>query len=110
MTKEIHPDVAKWIEELRSGKHSQTQYKLLSPRGAMCCLGVYAKCVMGLEPEPHTQEDDNPEMNGHIYSELPASLKERGLGRLLINDCFKKNDNGSRFKTIANFIEREVTK
>jgi hypothetical protein len=43
-------NVAKWRDELRSGKYQQTRGHLRDS-GGYCCLGIYAKAVAKIKPK-----------------------------------------------------------
>lgn len=91
----------KWIKALRSGKYKQARKKLLSPKtGGMCCLGVLCH-ISGVSRE--VLLDHNPDVDG---DGLGAEFNY--LSRPLRHELAQKNDGGSSFKTIANYIEKNL--
>ena len=95
---------AKWLEELRSGKHHQITGTLKDQFGngeyGYCCLGVLAEKVMGLEVR--IMDEDIPYDMGDpfVYGELGKIL-----GECLSAQCSDKNDDGYTFSEIADYIE-----
>ena len=117
---------AKWLEALRSGEYKQTTSTLMNPTtNGYCCLGVlcdlYAKEVggsfdsdgffrdkkgnMGDGTPPDDvikwaeMRDENPSVSGK-YSKMVDNEDNISIAEL--------NDEGKRFKTIANIIEKEL--
>ena len=95
---------AKWLEELRSGKHHQITETLKDQFGngeyGHCCLGVLAEKVMGLEVR--IMDEDIPWDGGD-----PIAYKIVGgiVGECLSDQCSDKNDDGWTFPEIADYIE-----
>ena len=95
---------AKWLEELRSGKHHQITGTLKDQFGngeyGYCCLGVLAEKVMGLEVRI---ADENILMDigdPFVYGEVGEIL-----GECLSAQYSDKNDGGYTFREIADYIE-----
>jgi hypothetical protein len=94
----MKPEIkAKWVEALRSGEYKQGK-GLLAEDNKFCCLGVLCE-VSGMPYD-------------HVRFFLPNEVKEwAGLDSRnpmlptgdLLSDL---NDNGKRFTTIANLIEK----
>ena len=95
---------AKWLEELRSGKHHQITGTLKDQFGngeyGYCCLGVLAEKVMGLEVR--IMDEDIPYDSGDpiVYQKV-----DKILGKCLSDQCSDKNDDGYTFSEIADYIE-----
>ena len=96
---------AKWLEELRSGKHHQITETLKDQFGngeyGYCCLGVLAEKVMGLEVR--IADEGIPYDSGDpiVYQKV-----DKILGKCLSAQCSDKNDDGYTFSEIADYIER----
>lgn len=88
---------AKWIKALRSGEFKQTRGVLRrSSAGSRgyCCLGV----LKTLDPKIRKARNGD-----EILS--PATC---GLSKEVQNILARKNDKGSGFKAIADYIEKHV--
>lgn len=116
---------AKWLEALRSGKYKQTKSMLMNPTtNGHCCLGVlcdlYAKEVGGSFDENgqfHDNKgnvgDGTPPDDVVKWAKLPdenPSVKGKysKLGSVIDISLAELNDDGRRFSTIANIIEKEL--
>jgi hypothetical protein len=107
LTKEVKRDIKKWVKALRSGKYKQAQMRLQNNK-SYCCLGVACDLFI---PQSKKQLNDKGELIGGMpdaQKNAPAWLKD-------IETDFKirkslslsgLNDDGKRFKTIANLIEK----
>ena len=95
---------AKWLEELRSGKHHQITGTLKDQFGngeyGYCCLGVLAEKVMGLEVRIMDEDIPYDEGDTAIYV-----IVDKIIGDCLLTACSEKNDEGWTFKEIADYIE-----
>ena len=95
---------AKWLEELRSGKHHQVTKTLKDQFGngeyGYCCLGVLAEKVMGMEVR--IADEDIPYDSGDpfVYEKV-----DEILGGCLAANFSDKNDDGYTFRAIADYIE-----
>ena len=95
---------AKWLEELRSGKHHQITGTLKDQFGngeyGYCCLGILAEKVMGMEVR--IMDEDIPWDDGD-----PLVYKKVGeiIGDCLTASCSDRNDEGWTFPEIADYIE-----
>ena len=89
---------AKWLEELRSGRHYQITGTLKDQFGngeyGYCCLGVLAEKVMGMEVRIAD------EGNLIVYKKVGEIV-----GECLSAQCSDKNDDGWTFPEIADYIE-----
>lgn len=86
----------KWLSELRSGKYKQGFATLLQYNGNMCCLGVYAKCVLG--------KNIKPAVRGALTAKERAEL---GLSQKHMEKLIEFNDAKRwSFKRIAAYIDR----
>ena len=95
---------AKWLEELRSGKHHQITGTLKDQFGngeyGYCCLGVLAKKVMGLEVRIADEDIPFDEGETVVYNKVHETL-----GKYLSQQLASKNDSGYTFTEIADYIE-----
>ena len=95
---------AKWLEELRSGKHHQITGTLKDQFGngeyGYCCLGVLAEKVMGLEVRIMDEEIPWDDGDPLVYKKVGEIV-----GDGLIAQCSDKNDEGWTFPEIADYIE-----
>lgn len=97
----------KWAEALRSGEYEQAQGALCTSTGEMCCLGVYAKAVLGLEFAGSDVEDflapeGRPEWTGVLPSDLWQFSQTQGT----FTDA---NDRlGLTFPEIADLVEETL--
>ena len=95
---------AKWLEELRSGKHHQITGTLKDQFGngeyGYCCLGILAEKVMGMEVR--IMDEDIPWDDGD-----PLVYKKVGeiIGDCLTANCSDRNDGGWTFPEIADYVE-----
>lgn len=83
---------AKWLKALRSGKFKQTRALLKDEQGGYCCLGVLYEC-RGVKIRKG--------------ADFPSEtfLNECNLPRSEAEDLAIKNDNGSSFNEIADYIQ-----
>lgn len=90
---------AEWVAALRSGKYKQAKGKLLNPKtGGMCCLGVLCH-ICGVAPKFMA---NNTDVQGEGLAPLDS---------LSIQDRYRlaeMNDEGKRFRTIADCIEANL--
>ena len=95
---------AKWLEELRSGKHYQIGGTLKNQFGngeyGYCCLGVLAEKVMGMEVPIDDETIPYDEGNPIVYKKVGEIV-----GECLSAQCSDKNDDGWTFPEIADYIE-----
>lgn len=112
---------AKFLAELRSGKHKQAKKTMYDPASdSLCCLGV-ACIVVGMEKSELIGVDILCQQETHAgdnSNKWAASEKARHLGypSILItspdNDIAvtlaELNDSGSTFSEIADYIEQNL--
>lgn len=107
--------IKRWLAGLRSGKYKQAKGVLRSANNGFCCLGVVidiadpsswsekptAKCG-----KAYCSRHGNP-ISGDRATTLSFTFAKRlGLSPNCLGTLIDMNDNGSRFKTIASYIER----
>ena len=97
---------AKWLEELRSGKHHQITRTLKDQFGngeyGYCCLGVLAEKVMGMEVRIMNADAPNDVGDTEIYEKIGNII-----GYHFSALYSYRNDNGWTFAEIADLIEKE---
>jgi hypothetical protein len=106
-TKELPTNIETWVTALESGEYSQCRLALHNPDG-YCCLGVYAKVVLGYS------DDDlrgDPEHNcgvgsRSIYDEVKHF---DNVGEDLYDEGIQMNDSGKSFIDIAKMIREAYT-
>lgn len=91
--------IRQWVEALRSGEYKQGKGHLHS-KGGYCCLGVFAKAVLGYKDSYLSREKEGPV---GVYTKLEGLLGSRL--RATLTDM---NDKGKGFNKIADFIESEL--
>lgn len=100
-----------WIEALRSGEYKQTKNVLFDGKG-YCCLGVACKIAGRKEVIKTDMWDDTLYSFTNEIETLPKSIQKKlgfntdvGYYGDDNNSLAGDNDNGKKFKTIANIIE-----
>lgn len=115
-TKTDKKQFLKWLEALRSGKYSQTLYRLQDEKG-FCCLGVACKVVIPLKKQQFTDAE-------HLNGSTPSWLNQPHAPKWLIQingDYSTKSRSGytlielndalsNTFKQIASKLERVYKK
>jgi hypothetical protein len=105
-----------WIAALRSGKFSQCKSVLHQDGVGHCCLGVAYEVGGGT----WTEEEQPSLADGAVCGRVPKGnegnyellcgeqLDRVGLDAEDAETLAEKNDNGSDFTEIADYIEREI--
>lgn len=119
----MDPDVkAKWVAALRSGEYLQASgwLKILYKRGKKfhhCCLGVAAEVLGASKNEWHPAKPDSSDNEdvrevwvcgdslGALTYDFMDSIK---LDTLAASALVDMNDNGTSFKRIATWIEKNL--
>ena len=100
---EIPGNIQQWLQELRSGQHTQTSRTLKRNLGGgsvgYCCLGVYVEKVKGKRVAAVAESNSADEGAVKWYN-----LCEKDLGDLK-DEVAIMNDNGNSFDEIANYVE-----
>lgn len=97
-----------WIKALRSGDYTQCKTRLRD-NGNFCCLGVLGDVA----PDSHWHGQVHKCLSigsvdtGHI-SLNAAMCKHLGISINMVCDLQYKNDNGSTFIQIADWIEDKL--
>lgn len=93
---------SKWIAALRSGDFKQGEGQLRSAdRIKHCCLGVLC-VVAGI---PITEDGERVDTDtGAGYDEIHEIIGGGEIAQTL----YRKNDSGSSFADIADYIERNI--
>ncbi len=109
----------KWLEALRSGEYKQGKQELLTIRKnekTYCCLGVACKIVGHGKILEKTYGSTYLGLPSHLknlytkkcsFTKLPKELKNKD-GEGLAIKVANMNDDGKKFKTIANWVEKNV--
>ena len=107
---------AKWVKALRSGKYKQARGVLRNAFGAMCCMGVLTD-IRTLETGIRYRGDGDCPDDSYPTR---ATCKWAGIPYCPPGDehevpdtnematLIRMNDAGSRFKKIANWIEKHL--
>jgi hypothetical protein len=108
-TKELPKNIETWVTALESGEYDQCSGALYNGEG-YCCLGVYAKVVLGYAVEAiiGDEEDDNSyEGPTEIYQEI---REDAYIHRGVYDKGMAMNDSGdSSFIDIAKMIREAYT-
>lgn len=109
-----------WIKALRSGKFNQTKGALENQEG-QCCLGVLCRISMDQFNLKAFKNDEvidfvlgGSPYGGTLPPKMAKYLRLHGLANPKENsDDFETvlidmNDEGESFKTIANYIEKNI--
>lgn len=99
---------ARWLTALRSGTYVQAREHLHTPEG-FCCLGVLCD-VAGAEWKKNVFGNMIPRWPGGVSMGFFALNKPEdfGLTSTIQNALMKKNDLGTSFAEIADWIETNV--
>jgi hypothetical protein len=106
-TKELPKNIETWVTALESGEYDQCTHSLYNGKG-YCCLGVYAKVVLGyndkdISPTHYTDDNAGPTK---IYKEIRVNLYEEGE---IYGKGITMNDSGGSFIDIAKMIREAYT-
>lgn len=102
-----------WVKALRSGKFKQTK-RALSKNGKYCCLGV--ACELAIQSgvklskdsdELKTSYDGETDYLPEVVQKWLGLTTSHGKMSTTGLSLADRNDDGARFKTIANIIESE---
>lgn len=114
LTSEQIKNIDLWIEALLSGKYKQAQGVLNNlETGGMCCLGVYADAVAGVDWQRGYHNIDNRETAIGVFGEddnqqdvMPGSLVNinTGLSTGAQVELTDMNDHGKTFAEIVEVI------
>lgn len=102
---------AKWLKALRSGEYKRGKeflYQVCGDEHRFCCLGVLAHIA---SPVPWRRAPGHSGVymfNGKAGL-LPVSFRNKiGLDEKAQDKLIGMNDGGKSFKTIANWIEKNL--
>lgn len=102
---------AKWLKALRSGKYKQGDgylYQVCGDEHRFCCLGVLAHIASPV-PWRRAPGHSGVYMFNGDPSLLPKSFRAKiGLDEEAQDDLARMNDVGKSFKTIANWIKKNL--
>ncbi len=107
-------DAERWLAALRSGKYKQAQNMLYNEKtGGFCCLGLEQYCNWG----GYVEANDSGIINGlpsqeyllntgkMYYTDFGVETINPDLGE---SDAAHMNDNGVKFRTLADRIEKRL--
>lgn len=102
----------KWVDTLRSGKHTQTRGTLkgVDSKGnvSFCCLGVFAEEILGIDFGAVVFDDIIGDWDNEgcyvVYDVVKSKAPE-----MLCNTLAEYNDMGWTFEEIADHIEMALT-
>jgi hypothetical protein len=100
----------RWIAALRSGKYKQGK-NALRTHDRFCCLGVLCDLNAKDGGAPWEAPAKNNTSGFYAYGDRELRLPDDLANYLKLNaydvdELIYKNDNGSSFKEIANFLEK----
>lgn len=107
----MKPEIkTKWLAALRSGKYKQGKGCLRSGDDKFCCLGVLLDVVAPKGWLSSFHSAKRYHRSSDSIGELPtASFARRArLPCGILKDLAAMNDNGTRFTTIAKYIEKNL--
>ena len=106
-TKELPHNIHTWVTALESGKYKQCSGNLYNGVG-YCCVGVYAKKVLGYSDEDIITKSDILEPSGpqDVYEKI---RDENDMKILVYSDGIQMNDGGQSFIDIAKMIREAYT-
>jgi hypothetical protein len=116
-----------WTAALRSGTYKQGDGQLVDSRDRFCCLGVAANlliqsgCKLQWFEDPDSGDWEFGKPNGSSSGEvltlvegLPRWLRRKlewyppNVGKPVEHHLAEMNDKGTRFKEIANWIDKNL--
>lgn len=106
VTREIRD---RWVTALRSDEYEQGRVRLRTSDGRFCCLGVLCD-VVGFDLDSHPQHlwgGRHPWAEYDGTREAPPVLKDL-LTRATRTTLANKNDSGTSFHEIADWIETNI--
>jgi hypothetical protein len=98
----------KWIEALRSGQYTQATQRLKNEDGGFCCLGVACHLIDPAKWSP------NKDVGGLDWGDCKSQLADQnladklGLPTSLVQRLAIKNDEGTTFAEIADYLEQHA--
>lgn len=101
-----------WVKALRSGKYKQGRGELKTVKGRYCCLGVLTDlyCKKYKKNFQETKKGHGELLSDKVQAwaglRCPDATVETREG--LMKNLSDLNDSGTRFKTIANYIEKQL--
>jgi hypothetical protein len=103
-TKELPKNIETWVTALESGEYSQCEGALYNGEG-YCCLGVYAKVVLGYDDEAimGDQDGNNGEGPKYLYVKIAGDIS---MQHGVYNKGMSMNDGGESFIDIAKMIRK----
>jgi hypothetical protein len=105
--KELPVNIETWVTALESGEYSQCEGALYNGEG-YCCLGVYAKVVLGYDDEAIMMDLD---VNDGVGPKKPYDkiMLSDDMDEDVYNDGISMNDSGVSFIDIAKMIREAYT-
>jgi hypothetical protein len=101
-TKELPKNIKTWVTALESGEYSQGKGALVADE-KYCCLGVYAKVVLGL-PDYMLLDQCDRAGPAEVYDNISSKLKHK-----VYASGMTMNDAGDSFIDIAKMIREAYT-
>jgi hypothetical protein len=106
-TKELPVNIETWVTALESGEYDQCEGALYNGEG-YCCLGVYAKVVLGLPDEDIISDETECEPVGpqEVYEKIQF---DDDMDSSVYHNGIDMNDGGESFIDIAKMIREAYT-
>jgi hypothetical protein len=104
-TKELPTNIETWVTALESGEYDQCIGSLHNGEG-YCCLGVYAKVVLGYDDGAIMGDEEDDEGPTEIYREI---REDAYMHRGVYDKGMFMNDARESFIDIAEMIREAYT-
>jgi hypothetical protein len=106
-TKELPVNIETWVTALESGEYDQSIGSLYDGEG-YCCLGVYAKVVLGYADEDILSSSSGTDSAGpnDVYDKIQG---DTSLVHGVYQEGITMNDSGKSFTDIAKMIREAYT-
>jgi hypothetical protein len=106
-TKELPTNIETWVTALESGDYDQCEGTLYNGKG-YCCLGVYAKVVLGYDDEVIMGDEDVSDGEGpkYVYVKIQG---DTSIVHGVYHEGMSMNDRGKSFIDIAKMIREAYT-
>lgn len=98
--------VKEWVKALRSGEYKQGIGRLRSKNDRYCCLGVLTDLYVKKNKLEWVKEENLYSFSNYAFTLPKEVFKWSKLKHDTEAELMNMNDEGERFKKIADYIER----